>query len=142
MTIRRAAAGEIDIAALYAILLLRAQVFVIEQACVFADPDGRDLLPATVHWWWEDDNGAIESYLRVADDERGRRIGRVVTAEAARGQGRAAALIEAAITEIEGACVLDGQTHLVPWYEHLGFEVAGPEYIEDGIPHTPMRLVR
>ena len=46
------------------------------------------------------------------------------------------------IAEIEGPCVLDAQSHLVGWYERIGFEVTGPEYIEDGIAHTPMRLVR
>jgi len=142
MSIRRAAAGEIELATLYAILRLRAQVFVVEQACAYLDPDGSDLLPNTVHWWWEDDDGVIDAYLRVVDDERGRRIGRVVTAEAARHKGRAAALIDKAIAEIDGPCVLDAQSYLVGWYERIGFEVTGPEYIEDGIPHTPMRLVR
>ena len=141
MSIRRAAAGEIELATLYAILRLRAQVFVVEQACAYLDPDGSDLLPSTVHWWWEDGNGVIDAYLRVIDDARGRRIGRVVTAESARRKGRAAALIDAAIAEIEGPCVLDAQSHLVDWYERIGFEVTGPKYIEDGIPHTPMRLI-
>jgi len=142
MSIRRAAAGEIELATLYAILRLRAQVFVVEQACAFLDPDGGDLLPTTVHWWWEDGDGVIDAYLRVIDDERGRRIARVVTAESARRKGRAAALIDAAISEIHGPCVLDAQSHLVGWYERIGFEVTGSEYIEDGIAHTPMRLVR
>lgn len=142
MSIRGATAGEIELATLYAILRLRAQVFVVEQACAYLDPDGRDLLPNTVHWWWEDGNGVIDAYLRVVDDERGRRIGRVVTEESARRKGRAAALIDRAIAEMDGPCVLDAQSHLVGWYERIGFEVTGPEYIEDGIPHTPMRLVR
>ena len=142
MSIRRAGAGEIELATLYEILRLRAQVFVVEQACAYLDPDGSDLLPTTVHWWWEDDDGAIDAYLRVIDDSLGRRIGRVVTAESARHKGRAAALIDSAIAEIDAPCVLDAQSYLVGWYERVGFEVTGPEYIEDGIPHTPMRLVR
>jgi ElaA protein len=142
MSIRRAAAGEIELATLYAILRLRAQVFVVEQACAYLDPDGSDLLLTTVHWWWEDSDGAIDAYLRVIDDERGRRVGRVVTAESSRRKGLAVALIEAAIAEIDGLCVLDAQSYLVGWYERIGFEVTGPEYIEDGIPHTPMRLLR
>jgi ElaA protein len=141
MSIRRAAAGELELVTLYAILRLRAQVFVVEQACPYLDPDGSDLLPPTVHWWWEDGNGMIDAYLRVIDDDRGRRIGRVVTAESARRKGIAAALIEAAIAEIDGPCVLDAQSYLVGWYERIGFEVTGPEYIEDGIAHTPMRLI-
>jgi ElaA protein len=38
--------------------------------------------------------------------------------------------------------VLGGQSQLVDWYRTLGFEVDGAEYLEDGIPHTPMRLRR
>ncbi len=142
MTIRRAAAGEIELATLYSILQLRSEVFVVEQACAFADPDGRDLLSETVHWWWENGNGEIDAYLRVVGDAGARRIGRVVTAPPARQKGRAAALIDAALADIEGPCVLDAQSHLVGWYEHIGFAVTGPEYLEDGIAHTPKRLVR
>ncbi|RPI08061.1 MAG: GNAT family N-acetyltransferase, partial [Actinobacteria bacterium] len=27
-------------------------------------------------------------------------------------------------------------------YTSLGFQVDGPEFLDDGIPHTPMRLTR
>ena len=35
--------------------------------------------------------------------------------------------------------VLDAQTYLRAWYERFGFAVSGPEFVEDGIPHQPMR---
>jgi ElaA protein len=35
--------------------------------------------------------------------------------------------------------VLDAQTYLVDFYTSFGFVVAGPEFVEDGISHTPMR---
>jgi ElaA protein len=35
--------------------------------------------------------------------------------------------------------VLDAQTHLTGWYGRFGFTVAGAGFVEDGIPHTPMR---
>jgi ElaA protein len=38
--------------------------------------------------------------------------------------------------------VLDAQSHLEGWYARLGFVRTGPEYLDDGIPHVPMRLVR
>ena len=38
--------------------------------------------------------------------------------------------------------VLDAQSPLVGWYENFGFEVTGQEFLEDGIPHLPMRLKR
>jgi ElaA protein len=33
---------------------------------------------------------------------------------------------------------LDAQANLVEFYRSLGFEVTGPEFLEDGIPHVPM----
>ena len=38
--------------------------------------------------------------------------------------------------------VLDAQTPLAGWYASLGFAVDGEEFLEDGIPHVPMRPVR
>src|SRR4029453_4982370 len=36
-------------------------------------------------------------------------------------------------------CVLDAQTYLRGFYERLGFAVTGPEFLDDGVPHVPMR---
>ena len=36
-------------------------------------------------------------------------------------------------------CVLDAQSYLLGFYGSFGFTVAGAEFVEDGIPHTPMR---
>lgn len=38
--------------------------------------------------------------------------------------------------------VLDAQTPLAAWYQRFGFEPAGPEFVEDGISHLPMRRPR
>jgi ElaA protein len=38
--------------------------------------------------------------------------------------------------------VLDAQTPLAGWYQRFGFEVAGSEFVEDGISHLPMRRSR
>jgi ElaA protein len=35
--------------------------------------------------------------------------------------------------------VLEAQAHLVGLYERFGYAVTGPQYLEDGIPHVPMR---
>jgi len=37
------------------------------------------------------------------------------------------------------ACTLDAQSHLAGWYTRFGFETTGPLFLEDGIPHVPMR---
>jgi ElaA protein len=36
-------------------------------------------------------------------------------------------------------CVLASQAHLAGFYGRYGFVATGPEYLDDGIPHVPMR---
>jgi ElaA protein len=141
--IRTASFTQLDNATLYGLLRLRVDVFVVEQACPYPELDGRDTEATTRHVW-VDDRGAPVACLRVlAEPDGDMRIGRVATAAAHRGQGLAAALVAEAIALTAPApVVLGGQSHLVDWYRTFGFEVDGPEYLEDGIPHTPMRLRR
>ncbi len=47
-----------------------------------------------------------------------------------------------ALAATMGPVVLDAQSYLVDWYRALGFQVVGDEFLDDGIPHTPMRLER
>jgi ElaA protein len=35
--------------------------------------------------------------------------------------------------------VLDAQVYVQGFYAARGFEVTGPEFLDDGIPHVPMR---
>ena len=138
----RVAGPDLTAAELYAILRLRAEVFVIEQACAYLDPDGRDLEPGTTHLWLPD-GPACAAYVRVrTEPEGGHRIGRVVTAAAHRGRHLTGRLLDEALSHLAGPVVLDAQSHLVAVYERHGFVPSGPEFVEDGIPHTPMRLQR
>ncbi len=70
------------------------------------------------------------------------RVGRVATAASARGAGVARELVVAALAATRGPVVLDAQSHLEHWYAGLGFARDGAEFVEDGIPHVPMRLAR
>lgn len=129
---------ELDTTTLYALLKLRAEVFVVEQECAYLDPDGRDTEPATQHVWVED-AGAPVAYLRILDDGDRSRIGRVVVAKCARGAGHAGTLVARALELIgDRPSTLDAQAHLVDFYARYGFAVSGPEFVEDGIPHVPM----
>ena len=98
---------------LYALLRLRAAVFVVEQECAYLDPDGRDLEPTTRHLWVEGGDGEVLAALRVVGTE----IGRVVTAPSHRSRGLAAELVKRAI-DSNPACPLrlNAQSHLVGWY--------------------------
>jgi ElaA protein len=124
---------------LYRILQLRSQVFVVEQDCVFLDLDGRDLGVACRQLWIEDDGGDVVAAARVIDEGHARHIGRIVTAEAARGQGHAGRLLDHALATSDPPWVMEAQARLAAWYTTFGFAVAGEEYMDDGILHVPMR---
>ncbi len=140
LTLHRVAGSDLTAAQLDRILRLRAEVFVVEQACCYLDPDGRDVDPATTHLWLAEGD-AIASYLRLLPEPgAGHRIGRVVTAADRRGKRLSGRLLVAALAIAERPVVLHAQSHLVGLYAAHGFEVDGAELLDDGIPHTPMRL--
>jgi ElaA protein len=138
--------AELDTTTLYAILRLRCDVFIVEQACAYPDVDGRDVEPGTRHVWLtpsqpDDEGPAVLGYLRILE-ERGNtaRIGRVCIARDARRAGLGKILMSAALAVIgERAAVLDAQAYATRLYEEAGFVPDGPEFVEDGIPHVPMR---
>lgn len=141
MTVRDAPLADLDPATLYAILRLRTDVFVVEQECPYPELDGRDLEPSARQLWIDGPDGTVAATLRLLRDANGdARIGRVATAVDARGAGLAAQLMTRAI-ELAGDAeiVLDAQSHLTSWYARFGFAPDGDEFVEDGIPHTPMR---
>ncbi|MEU6023192.1 GNAT family N-acetyltransferase [Micromonospora sp. NPDC047134] len=138
--LRIAGFADLDARTFHDLVRLRIDVFVVEQECAYPELDGRDLEPGTRHLWLARD-GAVLAYLRILADPDGvARIGRVVVAPSARGAGHAGRLLAAALAEIgDRPCVLEAQSHLVDFYARHGFTVSGPDYVEDGIPHTPMR---
>jgi ElaA protein len=137
--LREARFAELTPFEVYGLCRLRVDVFVVEQECPYPELDGRDAEPATIHLWHERD-GEVLSTIRVLDDGAEKVIGRVATAVEARGQGLAAALVRRGIELCEGAPIhLGAQAYLEGWYEQFGFRKSGPGYIEDGIPHVPMR---
>jgi ElaA protein len=132
--------ADLDTRTLHDLLRLRIDVFVVEQECAYPEIDGRDLEPGTRHLWLARD-GAPVAYLRILADPGGvARIGRVAVAKDARGDGHAGRLMREALTLVgDRPCVLEAQSYLVGFYARHGFTVTGAEYIDDGIPHVPMR---
>lgn len=142
--IHRARFEDLPRRALYDILRLRAEVFVVEQDCVFSDPDGRDHEPACEHLWIADEDSVVAA-LRCLDEGGGVwSIGRIVCRVDARSSGTASHLVRAGIDHVHalGATrvVIGAQAQLLDWYRRFGFEVSGPRYLEDGILHVPMAL--
>jgi ElaA protein len=142
-TLHTATFADLDANTLYALLRLRVDVFVVEQHCAYPEIDGRDTEPGALHVWLADEPTQPVGYLRVLSDPDGvARIGRVAVARPARGAGLARRLMLTALDHVgDRPCVLDAQAGLVDFYADFGFVVTGPEYLEDGIPHVPMRRV-
>ncbi|WP_448614977.1 GNAT family N-acetyltransferase [Modestobacter sp. URMC 112] len=145
--IRQARFAELTPAELYGLLRLRVDVFVVEQNCPYPELDGRDAEPGTVHLWVADDRtgsgtgGDVLATIRVLENGEDRAIGRVATASSARGRGLSALLVRRGIELCEGRTIdIGAQAYLEHWYERFGFRRSGPDYLEDGIPHLPMRL--
>lgn len=134
----------LTVAELYALLRLRADVFVVEQHCVFADIDGKD--PAARHLLAYV-GAALGGYLRVFPPAAGQdaaRIGRVVVAPACRSTGLGRRLMAEALDEIARklgpvAVELSAQAHLERFYAGFGFVRTSADYLEDDILHCDMR---
>jgi ElaA protein len=140
LRLRRARFAELTPFEVYALCRLRVDVFVVEQACPYPELDGRDVEPETVHLWFEAEDGTVAATIRVLDDGATWAIGRVATATGLRGRGLAARLMEEGITLCGGRPItLGAQAYLEDWYGRFGFRTSGPGYVEDGIPHVPMR---
>jgi ElaA protein len=127
---------------LYDLLRLRSEIFVVEQECVFLEPDGRDTEPGAEHLWVRDEHG-IAVALRILDEgDDVWSIGRVVARRDVRGTRAASDLMDAAIDVLDQRAwrtlQIKAQSYLEPWYARFGFAVSGPEFVEDGIPHVPM----
>lgn len=134
---------ELSLNELYAILKLRAEVFVVEQNCVYQDLDGKDQASYHVMLHLNDELVAYSrlvpaglSYTEVA-------IGRVITASSVRGTGLGRKLMEYSIENCHqlwgnGPIRLSAQVYAKDFYASLGFVAEGEEYLEDGIPHIEM----
>lgn len=129
---------------LFRMLQLRSRVFVVEQQCVFLDPDDAD--ETAVHLLMKNDE-AVVGCARILMPEPAKTIsiGRLAVDADFRGKGAGRALMEAAIrycgTEFPSALItLEAQSYLITFYETLGFRQTGEVYLEDGIPHVSMQL--
>ena len=134
---------ELNFDELYEILQLRAEIFVVEQNCVYNDLDGLD--KSAVHQFIKKNN-EIVAYSRLL--KPGTRfseysIGRVVVKQSERGTGLGIELMNEAknfiLREWKATKIkISAQKYLRKFYEDLGFEVVTDEYLEDGIPHFGM----
>lgn len=129
---------------LWALYRLRTAVFVVEQTCYYQEVDDADL--TATHLLGTDDQGQLVAYARLIPEQDHVRIGRVVVAKAARGNGAGRELVTTAIaaakTHFPQATQIDiqAQAYLQSFYATLGFQPVSDVYLETGIPHLDMVL--
>ncbi len=133
--------NELTTEEIYEILRSRSEVFVVEQNCVYLDPDGRDYM--SLHIFSEED-GRVTSYLRAfAKDDTTVQMGRVLTLR--HGTGLGGRLLKYGLKEIREKMkpekiYIEAQCYAAGFYEREGFRICSDEFDEDGIPHVGMIL--
>lgn len=148
---------------LYHILKARAQVFVVEQNCVYQDMDEVDFdcLHLIAH-----QNQALVGYCRIIPPEFNTltsnlsvanptiksshtamsAIGRVLVLPEYRGNDLARLIMTHAIAHCrkkygkKRPIIISAQSYLLSFYESLGFVPEGDYYLEDNIEHVKMVL--
>ncbi len=128
---------------LYDALALRCRVFILEQG-PYLDPDGVDR--QSWHLLGRDAAGVLHAYLRVVDPGlkyAEPSLGRVITSPETRGTGLGKALVAEGVSRCADTWPgrgirISAQAHLERFYGAFGFERAGADYLEDGIPHCEM----
>lgn len=126
---------------LYELLKARAEIFVVEQNCVYQDLDDKDY--GSLHVFYESD-GKVYAYLRAFVKEEGVvQMGRVLTLE--HGTGLGGKLLKEGIDQIKEKyapkCIfIEAQCYATGFYEREGFKICSQEFLEDGIPHVEMKL--
>lgn len=127
----------------YKLLKLRSEVFVVEQNCVYLDPDGKD--QQSYHLYLEDE-GEIVACTRLLNKGvayKQASIGRVIVKKDYRGKGLSRELLLKAISFIEETMKeteikIQAQAYLFDFYGSFGFKAISEKYLEDGIPHIDM----
>ncbi|MCC8175154.1 MAG: GNAT family N-acetyltransferase [Bacteroidales bacterium] len=130
---------------LYAILRLRAEIFIVEQNCVYLDLDGNDR-----NCWhlMGRDGSRLVAYMRIVplgveSDTEGS-IGRIVVAKDKRGTGLGHELVDRGIelyNRLVGAehpIFIHAQSQLEKFYNRHGFVAVSDPYMFEGLPHTNM----
>ena len=134
---------ELTTTELYQILLLRAEVFVVEQNCPYQDVDNTD---QKALYLWAEMGGKVVAYCRMFDQGikyTESSIGRVVTHPEYRSHKLGRPLLNLTLETIKNRYAdpdirISAQNYLLKFYGSLGFEPVGESYLEDNIPHTEM----
>jgi len=133
----------LSITELHQLFLLRSEVFVVEQNCVYQDIDGKDPMAMHVIGIY---CGEIVAYCRIfksGDYFDTASIGRVVVRKVFRDRKWGFDMMQEAIAGVatyfgETNITISAQLYLKKFYESLGFIAIGETYLEDDIIHIRM----
>jgi ElaA protein len=136
---------ELSIDELYALLQLRAEVFVVEQDCVYQDIDGKDQKSLHLLGYQGKELIAYARIFHKGDYFQEASIGRIIVKLAYRKMDIGQRLLDYSINYInftlqEQKIRISAQKYLIKFYQKHGFQVDGEGYLEDGIPHVNMIL--
>lgn len=133
---------ELSPKALYALLQLRIDVFMLEQDCLYQELDNKDLHATHLLVY---DKEVLMGYARVLFDEEKNALsfGRLVTDKSARGKGVGKAIMDNIMNYFKAhhpdtPITISAQCYLIEFYQRFGFKAKGEEYKEDGLPHICM----
>lgn len=135
--------AELTILELYDLLQLRAEVFVVEQNCVYQDIDGKDQKALHAFSYKTDRMVVYTRIFKAGDYFENPSIGRVVVAKDQRMYGYGYDIMNASINYLEKelqqkSIEISAQQYLIKFYNNLGFAQEGEGYLEDDIPHVRM----
>lgn len=134
---------ELERGELYAVLMLRADVFVLEQRSIYRDIDGADA--DSLHLLLKEEGGRLLGTLRLSWEEDGSVvIGRVALRPDARGKGWGARMMASALAAVqqhagEVPVFLSAQSVQEGFYRKFGFKRVSEPYDDAGIMHIDMR---
>ncbi len=124
--------NELTTKELYELLKACAEIFVVEQNCVYQD---------MLHVFFEEE-GEVMAYLRAFPKEACTvQMGRVLTRQ--HGTGLGGRLLKTGIEQIQKKMqakqiYIEAQSYATGFYEREGFRIVSDEFLEDGIPHVKM----
>lgn len=136
--------NELSAEEVYQILRLRAEVFIVEQNCVYQDIDNKDQKALHLIGVYDEKIVAYSRLFKPNDYFEQASIGRVVIDKEYRDRKWGHVLMQTAIEAIqkyfgETKITISAQEYLQKFYESNGFVKRDESYLEDGIPHIEMR---
>ena len=135
--------NSLSIDELYQILRIRQEVFVIEQDCNYLDADNLDKDSNHLLCYKQD---VLIAYMRIyinPDNLSEVSFGRILVKKKFRGMGLGKELVQRGISlnsdSLKKRVIsMSAQVYLIKFYEELGFQIFGEQYLEDEIPHVKM----